>query len=161
MDSRVISIPALAICALASIAMLTMTAMLAVMAMPADAFIGAGIDLSKHLGDTINFDLKPVTVTAADAAYGLADTNLGVTWGVNYDINALAGYPYGYGGVGAVTDATVGYDLGLSMDNTYGAGFDGSSWGIPLTSGTTTTTKYNNDISAVDHLQNVQASLLY
>lgn len=136
------------------------TVVLALFVLPGNAFIGAGIDLSNHLGDTIAFDLNPV-VQAAGVAYGLEDLNLGVTWGVDYDIASLAGYPYGYGGVGAVTDANIGYSLGLSMDETHSAGFDGSAFGVPLQEGSTTTTSYNNLIAASDHIQSTQASLLF
>lgn len=128
---------------------------------PAGAFIGAGINLDKHLGDTINFKLDPTLVQAAGIASGQAAMNLGVTWGVDYDINSLAGYPYGYGGVGAVTDANVGYNLGLSLDETHGTGFDGSAFGIPLQEGGLTTTKYDNSIANNQHLQSVQAALLF
>jgi hypothetical protein len=127
--------------------------------MPAGAFIGAGISLDKHLGDTITFDLNPTLVQAAGAAYGLADMNLGVTWGVDYDLSTLAGYPYGYGGVGAVTDGNIGYSLGLSMDETHAAGFDGSAFGIPLTEGSQSTTTFNNFFARNDHLQDVQVAL--
>lgn len=126
---------------------------------PAGAFIGAGVSLGKHLGDTITFDLNPTLVEAAGTAYGLADMDLGVTWGVDYDFSTLAGYPYGYGGVGVVTDGDIGYSLGLSMDETHAAGFDGSSFGIPLTEGSMSTTKYNNFIARNDHLQDVQVAL--
>ena len=125
----------------------------------ADAFIGAGISLDKHLGDTITFDLNPTLVEAAGAAYGLADLDLGISWGVDYDVSTLAGYPYGYGGVGAITDANIGYSLGLSLDETHGAGFDGSEFGIPLTEGSLSTTKYNNFIARNEHLQDVQVAL--
>lgn len=148
MNSRSILFQALAIALLASCAM------------PAGAFIGAGIDLSNHLGDTISFNLNPA-VEAAGVAYGLENLNMGITWGVDYDIASLAGYPYGYGGVGAVTDASIGYSLGLSMDETRAAGFDGSAFGVPLQEGTATTTSYNNYIAANDHLQSTQASLLF
>lgn len=148
MNTRNIAILALAMVAAASLST------------PAGAFIGAGINLNKYLGDTINFDLNPA-VQAAGAAYGLENMNLGVTWGVDYDINSLAGYPYGYGGVGAVTDADVGYSLGLSMDETHGAGFDGSAYGVPLQEGGLTTTSYNNLIAARDHLSSTQATLLW
>jgi hypothetical protein len=47
------------------------------------------------------------------------------------------------------------------MDETHGAGFDGSSFGIPLTAGSQSTTKYNNYIAKNDHLQNTVASLLF
>ncbi len=49
------SILALAIVALAS------------SVMPAGAFIGAGINLNKHLGDTVNFNLNPLVAQAAGA----------------------------------------------------------------------------------------------
>lgn len=147
MDMRKGLVLALAIVALASTVM------------PAGAFIGAGINLNKHLGDTIDFNLNPLAIEAAGAAYGLADMDLGVTWGVDYDLSSLAGYPYGYGGVGAVTDANIGYSLGVSLDETHGAGFDGSSFGIPLTEGSLTSTKYNNFIAANDHLQDTQVAL--
>jgi hypothetical protein len=64
--------------------------------------------------------------------------NLCITWGVDYDLSSLAGYPYGYGGIGALTDANIGYSLGVSLDETHGAGFDGSAFGIPETAGSLT-----------------------
>jgi len=131
---------------------------MAYFAMPAVAFIGAGFSLNKQLGDTVDFHLSPMAIQAAGAA-GLAAMDLGVTWGVNYDLNSLAGYPYGYGGVGAITDANIGYSLGLSMDELHGAGFDGSLFGIPLTEGSLTRTSYNNLIAANQHLQDVQVAL--
>lgn len=134
-------------------------AVLASWVMPAGAFIGAGINLNKHLGNTIDFNLNPLAIQAAGAAYGLADMDLGVTWGVDYDLSSLAGYPYGYGGIGAVTDANIGYSLGLSLDETHGAGFDGSSFGIPLTEGSLSKTQYNNFIAANNHLQDTQVAL--
>jgi hypothetical protein len=147
MDLRQTLILALAIAALVSAAT------------PAGAFVGAGINLNKHLGDTIDFKLSPLAVTAADSAYGLAAMDLGVTWGVDYDLSSLAGYPYGYGGIGALTDANIGYSLGVSLNEAHGAGFDGASFGIPLTEGTMTTTQYNNFISSSDHLQDTQVAL--
>jgi hypothetical protein len=132
---------------------------LASSAMPAGALIGAGISLDKHLGDTIDFNLSPMAIQAAGAAYGLADMDIGVTWGVDYDLSSMAGYPYGYGGIGAVTDASIGYSLGVSLDETHGAGFDGSSFGIPLTEGSMSSTKYNNFIAASNHLQDTQVAL--
>lgn len=147
MDMRRGLVLALAIAALASCVM------------PADAFVGAGINLNKHLGDTIDFNLNPLAIQAAGAAYGLADMNLGVTWGVDYDLSSLAGYPYGYGGVGAVTDANIGYSLGISLDETHGAGFDGSSFGIPLTESSLSSTTYNNFIATNNHLQDTQVAL--
>jgi hypothetical protein len=136
-------------------------AALASCVMPAGAFLGAGISLNKHLGDTVDFKLNPMAAQAAGIAYGQAAMDLGVTWGVDYDLNSLAGYPYGYGGVGAVTDANLGYSLGLSLDETHGTGFDGSAFGIPLTEGSLSSTKYDNLISAKNHLQDVQVALPY
>jgi hypothetical protein len=138
---------------------LAFCAMLAGFATPGVAFIGAGISLNKHLGDTIDFNLNPLAIQAAGAAYGLADMNLGVTWGVDYDLSSLAGYPYGYGGIGAITDANIGYSLGVSLDETHAAGFDGSTFGIPLTEGSMSRTQYNNFIAANNHLQDVQVAL--
>ena len=128
---------------------------------PAGALIGAGVDLNKHFGHTVNFDLDPV-VQVPGVAYGLDDLNIGVTWGADYDLDALAGYPYcGMGSVGATTTGNVGYTLGLSMDETKGAGFDGSTFGLPLTEGTLSTTKYNNIIAAKQDLQSAQAALVF
>jgi hypothetical protein len=142
-----------------AIVTLTSVVMPSGFATPGVALIGAGINLNKHLGDTIDFNLNPTLVQAAGAAYGLADMDLGVTWGVDYDLSTLAGYPYGYGGVGAVTDANIGYSLGVSLDETHGAGFDGSSFGIPLTEGSTSSTTYNNFVAANNHLQDTQVAL--
>ena len=129
---------------------------LAIAVGPASAFIGAGINLNKHIGNTVNFNLNPTLVQAAGLAQGLEAINLGVTYGVNYDINSLAGYPFGYGGVGAITDANVGYGVGVSMNELHGAAFDGSSFGIPEASQTLTATKYDNFIGAQEHLANEQ-----
>jgi hypothetical protein len=153
MDMRKGLVLALAIVALGS------SAISASFVTPGVAFIGAGINLNKHLGDTIDFNLDPLAIQAAGAAYGLADMDLGVTWGVDYDLSSLAGYPYGYGGVGAVTDANIGYSLGVSLDETHVAGFDGSTFGIPLTEGSTSSTTYNNFIAANNHLQDTQVAL--
>jgi len=128
---------------------------------PAGALIGAGVDLNKHLGHTVNFNLDPIAQVPG-VAYGLDDMNIGVTWGVNYDLDALAGYPYcGMGAVGSTTAGNVGYTLGLSMDETKGAGFDGSAFGLPLTEGTLSKTKYNNVIAANQDLQSAQAALVF
>lgn len=141
-------------------ALILLTAVIAVAFLvgPSNAFIGAGINLNKHLGDTINFNLGK-QVDAAGVASGLAGMDLGITWGVNYDLNSLAGYPFGYGGVGAATDANIGYDLGVSMDEAHAATFDGSSFGIPLAKGDMTTTKYNNFIAKNDHISSEQVAL--
>ena len=125
---------------------LMLTMALVVYAIPAGAFIGTGINIDKQFGNSIDFNLDK-NVQAAGAAYGLADMDLGVNWGADVNLNTLAGYPYGYGGIGAITDGNVGYNLGLSMNEAHGAGFDGSSWGIPATEGTATATKYDNSIA--------------
>jgi hypothetical protein len=127
-------------------------------AVPAGAFIGTGISLNKQIGDTINFNLGK-HVGAAGTALGIADMDLGVTWGVNYDLASMAGYPYGYGGVGAVTAGDVGYTLGLSMDETHGAAFDGSPFGVPLAEQSLTSTRFNNLIANNNHFENTQVAL--
>jgi len=125
---------------------------------PASAFIGAGINLNKHLGDTINFNVGN-QVQAAGAAFGLEQMDLGVTWGVDYDLSTLAGYPYGYGGVGAITDANIGYNFGLSVDEAHATGFDGSPFGIPLATGDMSRTTYNNFVAKNDHISDAQVAL--
>jgi hypothetical protein len=126
---------------------------------PAGAFIGAGINLNKHLGDTVDFNLNPTLVKAAGVAQGLAAMDLGVTWGVDYNLNSLAGYPYGYGGVGAITDANIGYSLGLSVDEAHGTAFDGANFGIPLAEQSLTHTKFDNVIAANNHISDAQVAL--
>jgi len=128
-------------------------------AIPAGAFIGAGINLNKQLGSTVNVNLNPTLVKAAGIGEGLAAMNLGVTWGVNYDLNTLAGYPFGYGGIGAATDANIGYGLGVSLDEAHGTAFDGSSFGIPLAQQSLTQTTFHNAIAANDHLASEQVVL--
>jgi hypothetical protein len=129
------------------------------MAMPAGAFIGAGINLNKHLGDTVDFNLNPTLVEAAGVAQGLAAMDLGVTWGVDYDLSSLAGYPFGYGGVGAVTDANIGYSLGVSVDEAHGTAFDGAGFGIPLAEQSLSRTQFNNVIAANNHISDAQIAL--
>jgi hypothetical protein len=129
------------------------------MVTPAGAFIGAGISLDKHLGSTIDFNLNPTLVEAAGVAQGLAAMDLGVTWGVDYDLSTLAGYPYGYGGVGAITDANIGYTLGLSVDETHGTAFDGAGFGIPLAEQSLSHTQFNNVIAANNHISDAQVAL--
>jgi hypothetical protein len=126
---------------------------------PAGAtFIGASIPLSNSLGGTIDINLGNILAGDSDA-YGLAGMDVGVNWGVDYDLNTIAGYPYGYGGVGAVTAGTLGYDLGLSMDSVSGSGFDGSEWGIPLTQQGLTTTHFDKSWSADEAINSVAAML--
>ena len=99
-------------------------------------------------------------ILAGDSnAYGLANMDIGVNWGVGYDLNTVAGYPYGYGGIGAVTTGDLGYNLGLSLDSTSGMGFDGSEWGIPLTQQGLTTTHLDKTWAKDMQINNVAALL--
>lgn len=128
-------------------------------ATPAGAFIGAGISMDKHIGSTIDFNLNPTLVQAAGVAQGLAAMDLGVTWGVDYDLSTLAGYPYGYGGVGVLTDANIGYSLGVSLDEAHGTAFDGAAFGIPLAQQDLSRTSFNNVIAANNHISDAQVAL--
>jgi hypothetical protein len=123
-----------------------------------NAFIGAGIDLNKGFSHTINFNLGGA-IPLGDSALAVAGLNVGVTYGVNYDLDALAGYPYGYGGVGSVTNGDVGYDLGITVDATNGGMFDGSSWGVPLAQQGITTTHLEKDIAENAQLSDTQVAL--
>ncbi len=125
-----------------------------------DAFIGAGISLNKQFGDTISFNLGK-NIGIGDTAFGLAGLNLGVTWGVNYDLNALAGYPYGYGGLGSVTQGNLGYFLDLTVDAANGAGFNGAPWGVPLAEQGVTTTHYGQSVAEQAQINDVQVLLPY
>ena len=142
-----------------AVIMLLAIVAVATLATPAGAFIGAGINLNKHLGNTVNFNLNPTLVQAAGIAQGLAAMDLGITWGVDYDLNTLAGYPYGYGGIGAITDGNIGYTLGVSMDEAHGTAFDGANFGIPLAQQDLTRTSYNNVIAANNHISDAQVAL--
>ena len=79
---------------------------------------------------------------------------------VGYDLDTVAGYPYGNGGVGAVTTGGLGYNLGLSMDSTSGYGFDGSDWGVSQAEQGLTTTHLGKTWSANEAINNVAAMLL-
>jgi hypothetical protein len=125
-----------------------------------DAFIGAGISLNKQFGDTINFNLGK-NIGLGNTAFGLAGLNLGVTWGVNYDLNALAGYPYGYGGLGSVTQGNLGYFIDMTVDATNGAGFNGAPWGLPLVEQGLTTTHYGQSVAEQALINDVQVLLPY
>jgi hypothetical protein len=122
------------------------------------AFIGAGISLDKQFGDTINFNLGGM-VPIGDTAYGVAGLNVGVTWGVDYDLAALAGYPYGYGGVGSVTEGGLGYTLGVTVDAVNGGGFNGADWGVPLTEQGVTTTHLAQVIAESAQISDTQVVL--
>ncbi len=127
---------------------------------PAGAtFIGTSIPLSKTLSGSVDVNLG--NILAGDSnAYGLAGMDVGVNWGVGYDLNTVAGYPYGYGGIGAVTTGDLGYNLGLSLDSVSGSGFDGSEWGIPLTQQGVTTTHLDKSWATNQQINNVAAMLL-
>lgn len=113
---------------------------------PAYAFIGAGVNLNNRLGDTININIGK-NINALNTGFGLADMNIGVDWGVDYDISTLAGYPYGFGGIGAVTAADMGYNLGVTVDEAHGAGFNGAPFGVPLAEGSVSQTHLGQSIS--------------
>jgi len=133
-------------------------ALVASLAGPAGAFIGTGINFDKHLGGTVPFSIG-TKVAAAGSAFGLEKMDLGVTWGVDLGVNTLAGYPFGYGGVGAITDANIGYNIGLSMDETHGVAFDGSPFGVPLAEQSLTSTRFNNFVAKNDHITSEQVVL--
>lgn len=122
------------------------------------AFIGAGINLDKGFSHTINFDLGG-SIPFGNTALGVAGLDVGVTYGVNYDLNALAGYPYGDGGVGSVTNGDLGYKLGVTVDAVNGGAFNGADWGVPLTKQAVTTTHMAKDISQEAHLSDTQVAL--
>lgn len=123
-----------------------------------NAFIGAGINLNKQFDHTINFNIGK-NIPFGNSAFGLAGLDATVTWGVNYDLNALAGYPYGFGGVGAITQGDLGYNLGVSVDATNGAGFNGANWGVPLTEQGITTTHFGQQIANQAKISDAQIAL--
>ncbi len=122
------------------------------------AFLGAGVNLNKQFGDSINFNLGK-NIGVGNSAFGLAGLNIGVTWGVNYDLNALAGYPYGAGGVGAITQGDLGYNLGVTVDSMSGAGFNGAGWGVPLTQQGVTTTHFGQQVAKQAQINDAQVLL--
>jgi len=127
---------------------------------PAGAtFIGTSIPLSKTLSGSVDVNLGNILAGTSDA-YGLAGMDVGASWDVGYDLDTVAGYPYGYGGVGAVTTGDLGYNLGLSLDSVSGSSFDGSTWGIPLTQQGLTTTHFDKNWAANEEINNVAAMLL-
>jgi hypothetical protein len=129
-------------------------------ALPAGAvFIGTSIPLSHNLGGSIDVNLGKGILAGDSTAFGLANMDIGVDWGVNYDLDTVAGYPYGYGGIGAVTTGGLGASLGLSMDETHGASFDGSQWGIPLAQQGITTTHLGKTWATNEQIDNVAAML--
>ena len=122
------------------------------------AFIGAGINLDKGFSHTINFDVGG-SIPFGNTALEVAGLNVGVTYGVNYDLNALAGYPYGYGGVGSVTNGDLGYDLGVTVDAVNGGVVNGADWGVPLAQQGLTTTHMAQDIAQEAQLSDTQIAL--
>jgi hypothetical protein len=122
------------------------------------AFIGAGINLNKQFGNSINFDFGK-NINVGNSAFGLAGMNVGVNWGVDYDLNALAGYPYGYGGVGSVTQGNLGYFIDLNVDALNGMGFNGAPWGIPMNEQGTTATHFGKRIAEQANINDVQVLL--
>lgn len=142
------------------LAVLLAVAISLTLVVPAGAtFIGTSIPLSKTLSGSVDVNLGNILAGDSDA-YGLAGMDIGANWNVGYDLDTVAGYPYGYGGVGAVTTGNLGYNLGLSMDSVSGSGFDGSGWGIPLTQQGLTTTHLSKTWSADEAINNVAAMLL-
>ncbi|WP_174591800.1 hypothetical protein [Methanocella conradii] len=130
------------------------------LAAPAGArFIGTAVAFDKHFGDTIDINVNPVVAGLSDTAFGMAGLNMGVTWGVDVDLGTMAGYPYGYGGLGAVTTGGLGCSVGLSMDEAHGSGFNGAEFGIPLAEQGVTTTHFGQVWSAQNQLDNTNAIL--
>jgi hypothetical protein len=130
------------------------------LAAPACAeFIGTGVAFDKHFGDTINVNVGTGVSALDNTAFGLADMNIGVTWGLDLGLGTMAGYPYGYGGVGAVSTGGLGYSLGMTMDETHGAGFDGAGFGLPFAEQGVTTTHFDQLWGNTLQLDNSQAVL--
>jgi hypothetical protein len=122
-----------------------------------DAFLGAGISLDKTFGHTIDFNLgKNIAIPGMGNV--LAGMNVVVDWGVDYDLNALAGYPYGYGGVGSVTQGNLGYNLGVSIDAIQGAALDGSGYGVPVAQQGITTTHLGENIAQQANINDIQVA---
>ncbi len=129
------------------------------LAAPAGAkFLGTGVTFDKHFGDTIGVNINK-NLALGDSAFGLAGMDVGVTWGMDLDLATMAGYPYGYGGLGVVSEGDVGYGLGLTMDSTSGAGFNGADFGLPMGDQAITTTHYAQLWGNQEHLSNANAIL--
>ncbi|BAI61768.1 hypothetical protein MCP_1696 [Methanocella paludicola SANAE] len=126
---------------------------------PAGAdFIGTGVTFAKDFSDSINVNVAKIA-GLDDTAFAGVGTSIGVSWDVPVNINVLAGYPYGYGGVGVVTTGNTGYALGLNMDMVQTSGFDGSDFGIPLAQQGTTSTHFGKLWAAENQIDNTQAFL--
>jgi hypothetical protein len=129
-------------------------------ALPASAsFIGASIPLSHSLSGSVDVNLGKGILAGDSSAFGLANMDLGVNWGVGYDLNTVAGYPYGFGGIGAVTTGGLTSNLGVSLNEVHGASFDGSQWGIPLAQQGLTTTHFDKTWDNNMAVNNVAAVL--
>ena len=127
---------------------------------PAGArFIGTGVTFDKHFGDTINVNVGTGVSALDNTAFGLADMDIGVTWGLDMDLATMAGFPFGFGGLGVVTEGDMGFGLGLTMDSTSGAGFNGADFGIPLAEQGITTTHFAQLWGNQNHIEDVHAIL--
>jgi hypothetical protein len=122
------------------------------------AFLGAGINLDKQFGNSIDFNFGK-NINVGNSAFGLAGLNIGVDWGVDYDLSALAGYPYGYGGLGSVTQGDLGYFINLNVDAVNGAGFNGAPWGLPMNDQGVTTTHFGKQVAEQANINDVQVLL--
>ena len=122
------------------------------------SFIGLSVPTNINLGNTINVDAGK-SIGVGNTAFGVGTLDAGVTWGVNCNLDTLAGYPYDYGGVGAVTQGGIGYNLGLSLDSTSGGGFNGAGYGIPETEQGITNTQYAQQWSNEANMDSTQAVL--
>jgi hypothetical protein len=134
------------------------TALLLATVPASNAMIGAGISLNKQFGNSIDFNLGK-NINLGNTAFGLAGMDIGVDWGVNYDLNALAGYPYGYGGIGSVTQGNLGYFINLNVDAQNGAGFNGAPWGVPSAQQAVQTTHFGKQIAQQANINDVQVLL--
>lgn len=130
-----------------------------ILAAPAGArFIGTGITFDKDFSSGVNVDVSKVA-GLENTAFAGADMSVGVNWDIPIDLTVVAGYPYGYGGVGVVTTGTAGYALGLTMDEAHGAGFNGADFGIPLSEQGVTQTHFSKLWAAQNEIDNTQAFL--
>ncbi len=130
-----------------------------VTAAPAGAkFIGTGVTFAKDFSDSVNVNVGTIGGLENTAFAGVG-TNIGVSWDIPVNLNVLAGYPYGYGGVGVVTTGNTGCALGLNMDMVQTAGFNGADFGIPLTEQGTTTTHFSKLWATENQIDNTQAFL--
>jgi hypothetical protein len=133
-------------------------AMLAIL--PSGAFIGTGLSFDRHIGDTMTFSLGR-GINALDTGFALAGVDMAIDWGVDYNLNTIAGYPYGFGGVGAVTAGDIGYNLGVTMDQVYGVGYDGATFGVPYTAQNVNRLHLGQSVANVDHIENTLVTLPY